>query len=892
MDVRRFGCGAVFIVLVCALGSGSSEGRTRGTDKFSFFLKNGALEIDDNMAEQLWINCRLELHFPSKTRPITKRNLEKASSILSSQMKQTILYCLRENNIPFRVSGEDDESKSWYMRYLELIFSWPNTSRRYLGQEILLAPVPAPEPSVQPPTFSPEPSFAPKPSFSLRSSFAPEPSFAPAPASHEDSDPPALAEVPQSYYFPQSFDFSEGPSNPDYSPNLPSEKSHGRTKVFIALAVTAAGTFLLTVLLLFCYCKCRKNTDLGYGKKDASPLLTLSLSNFSAVSSEKSALANSNNKEKIGTPSFSTNPSANGRASSMGIDMSMESNIQNSSLLQDPSTGAIEGAIAGTCEPAQPLKFAPGSLPPPPPIPSATKPGPGRPPPPTPALLPPRLPAHFPINLKVPPPSRFGLGKANDVLGSKDEAGAPKTKLKPFFWDKVAANSNNSMVWHQLNAGSFQFNEEMIETLFGAPVDKNKNERRKDLSQDPGMQYIRIIDSKKAQNLSILLRALNVTTEEVCDALQEGDQIPVELLQTLLKMAPTEDEELKLRLYCGELSLLGPAERFLKFLIDIPFAFKRMESLVFMSSLQEEILGVKESLSTLEIASKELRNSRLFLKLLEAVLKMGNRMNDGTFRGGAQAFKLDTLLKLADVKGTDGKTTLLHFVVQEIIRSEGVRAARVPRESQSISSIKSDDLVQNSPIETIVDYRTLGLEVVSGLGDELQKVRKAALLDADSLTSTVSKLGHGLVKTRDFLNLEMKSLDEDNGFHTMLKSFIERAEDDITWSLKEEKRIMALVKCTVDYFHGNTGKNDGLRLFVIVRDFLVMLDKACKEVRASTKKLEKIPPPTLPSSPDLHQPPPSDFRLSSTPDFRSRLFPAILGQRMDSFSSDDESLSP
>ncbi|KAA8523742.1 hypothetical protein F0562_010165 [Nyssa sinensis] len=43
--------------------------------------------------------------------------------------------------------------------------------------------------------------------------------------------------------------------------------------------------------------------------------------------------------------------------------------------------------------------------------------------------------------------------------------------------------------------------------------------------------------------------------------------------------------------------------------------------------------------------------------------------------------------------------------------------------------------------------------------------------------------------------------------------------------LEEEKRIMAVVKSTADYFHGNAGKDEGLRLFVIVRDFLIMLDK-------------------------------------------------------------------
>lgn len=45
-------------------------------------------------------------------------------------------------------------------------------------------------------------------------------------------------------------------------------------------------------------------------------------------------------------------------------------------------------------------------------------------------------------------------------------------------------------------------------------------------------------------------------------------------------------------------------------------------------------------------------------------------MNVGTNRGDARTFMLDTLLKLVNVKGIDRETTLLHLVVQEIIRSE------------------------------------------------------------------------------------------------------------------------------------------------------------------------------------------------------------------------------
>lgn len=257
-------------------------------------------------------------------------------------------------------------------------------------------------------------------------------------------------------------------------------------------------------------------------------------------------------------------------------------------------------------------------------------------------------------------------------------------------------------------------------------------------------------------------------------------------------------------------------------------------------------------------------------------------MNDGTYRGGAQAFKLDTLLKLSDVKGTDGKTTLLHFVVQEIIRSEGIRAVRTARESQSLSSLKTDDFADDFTEESEEHYRRLGLLVVSGLSNELEDVKKAAFIDADLLTSTVSKLSQSLIKNKGFLNAEMKSLDEDSEFNHVLANFVEFVEADISGLLEEEKKIMALVKSTADYFHGNAGKDEGLRLFAIVRDFLRMLDKACKEVRDAGMKRVRITKKEAPS-----------VSPQQSTDIRQRLFPAIMERRMDNnSSSDDENLSP
>lgn len=256
-------------------------------------------------------------------------------------------------------------------------------------------------------------------------------------------------------------------------------------------------------------------------------------------------------------------------------------------------------------------------------------------------------------------------------------------------------------------------------------------------------------------------------------------------------------------------------------------------------------------------------------------------MNDGTYRGGAQAFKLDTLLKLSDVKGTDGKTTLLHFVAQEIIRSEGRRAVQAARDSRCNSSIttcsfNSDDFTDDVPEESEDQYRELGLGAVSSLSYELENVRKAAGLDADALTSAVVSLGNRLVKTKEFLDTDMSKLEEGSGFLESLKAFVEHAEIDITQLLEEEKRIRSLVKNTADYFHGNAGRDEGLRLFVTVRDFLEMLDKVCKEVREAQKKVMNASRNKDKSA------------LKSVSDSQQLLFPAIRDRRREDFSSDDD----
>jgi hypothetical protein len=63
-------------------------------------------------------------------------------------------------------------------------------------------------------------------------------------------------------------------------------------------------------------------------------------------------------------------------------------------------------------------------------------------------------------------------------------------------------------------------------------------------------------------------------------------------------------------------------------------------------------------------------SSSTLVRILEMVLAVGNHLNGGSCRGSASGFKLDTLLKLMDVKGKNKRTTLLHFVVAELLKSD------------------------------------------------------------------------------------------------------------------------------------------------------------------------------------------------------------------------------
>lgn len=401
-----------------------------------------------------------------------------------------------------------------------------------------------------------------------------------------------------------------------------------------------------------------------------------------------------------------------------------------------------------------------------------------------------------------------------------------------------------------------------MEALFGyAATKQNNNNPKGNDSTSPSRDAMAsstnvfILDPRKSQNTAIILKSLAISRNEIIEALIDGPGLHADTIEKLSRIAPTEEEQSQILEYDGDTARLAAAESFLYHILKaVPSAFKRLNAMLFRLNYDTEIQEIKEFLQNLEMGCTELRNQGIFVKLLEAVLKAGNRMNAGTHRGNAQAFNLVSLRKLSDVRSIDGKTTLLHFVVEEVVRSEGKRAALNRNHSLSRSSSSSSNRSNNSSAASADsnsvsskeqrqrEYIKLGLPIVGGVSAEFSNVKKVAVTDYNSFVGSISALSAKIVEIGQLVS--QCGSDKGGKFERDMNYFLENAEKEVRVVREEQTRVMQLVKKTTDYYQGGASKNSAgeqpLYLFVIVKDFLGMADQACIEIARNMQK-KKLP---------------------------------------------------
>ncbi|XP_066361577.1 formin-like protein 14 [Miscanthus floridulus] len=337
-----------------------------------------------------------------------------------------------------------------------------------------------------------------------------------------------------------------------------------------------------------------------------------------------------------------------------------------------------------------------------------------------------------------------------------------------------------------------------------------------------------LLGALRCHGIGMIVGALGVSKEQLREALLEGNAhgLGVEALRMLTQMVLCNEEELKLKYFKDDsLSRLCPVDAFLKAMLDVPFAFKRVDAMLYIASFYLEINQLRMSYATLEGACQEIRSSRLFHKVLEAVVNFGNFMNTNSGSPCSKGLEPNTVLKIADVKGADGKAALMQFLVQEIVKPEGYNVME-----HGSGTCK----MNTSTLQYDARCRKHGLEVVTKLAAELSNTKKAASLDITRLSRSVSELGMGLGKVHDVvrLNSMVTSTESARRFHNSMSTFLRHAEEEILKLQSQESICLSSVKEMAGWFIGVESGNDEahmFRIFTGVREFLAMLDRICKE---------------------------------------------------------------
>ncbi|KAK4374586.1 hypothetical protein RND71_005263 [Anisodus tanguticus] len=291
-----------------------------------------------------------------------------------------------------------------------------------------------------------------------------------------------------------------------------------------------------------------------------------------------------------------------------------------------------------------PPPFPPGGAPPPPPPPGGKAPGPPPPPPPGGSAPGPPPPpgAPRPPGGGPPPPPPFGSNGPAAAGRGLPAGRAPaltrtRSNLKPLHWSKVTRALQGSL-WEELQrhgepqvAPEFDVSE--IEVLFSATPKSSSSSKSggKKKSVDSKPDKVHLVDLRRANNTEIMLTKVKMPLPEMMG-------------------------------YTGDKELLGKCEQFFLELMKVPRVESKLRVFLFKIQFKSQVADFKKSLNTVNSACEEVRNSLKLKEILKKILFLGNTLNQGTARGSAIGFKLDSLLKLTDTRATNNKMTLMHYL--------------------------------------------------------------------------------------------------------------------------------------------------------------------------------------------------------------------------------------
>ncbi|PNT72021.1 hypothetical protein BRADI_2g38520v3 [Brachypodium distachyon] len=364
----------------------------------------------------------------------------------------------------------------------------------------------------------------------------------------------------------------------------------------------------------------------------------------------------------------------------------------------------------------------------------------------------------------VPPPAPPG-GNAN-FFGTKGRGPAPpsgpmskslqsgqatsrRSNLKPLHWVKVTRAMQGSL-WAEgqkaeeaSKAPVFDMSE--LENLFSTVV-PNSNARNSDKSGSRASgtkpEKVHLIDLRRANNCGIMLTKVKMPLPDLMSAILALDDtiLDADQVDNLIKFTPTKEEIELLKAYKGDKQVLGECEQFFMELMKVPRVDSKLRVFSFKIQFRSQVSDLKRNLNIVNSSAEEIRGSVKLKRIMQTILSLGNALNQGTARGSAVGFRLDSLLKLSDTRACNNKMTLMHY----------------------LSKVLSEKLPE------LLDFPK-----------DLASLELAAKIQLKSLAEEMQALNKGLEKVEQELTISENDGPVSEIFRKTLKGFLSGAEAEV-----------------------------------------------------------------------------------------------------------------
>ncbi|CAL5376218.1 unnamed protein product [Camellia sinensis] len=388
-------------------------------------------------------------------------------------------------------------------------------------------------------------------------------------------------------------------------------------------------------------------------------------------------------------------------------------------------------------------------------------------------------------------------------------------KLKPLHWLKLTRAVQGSLWAEAQKSGEASKAPEIdmseLESLFSAAVPNSdqggagrRSGSRSSLGQKP--DKVQLIEHRRAYNCEIMLSKVKVPLPQLMSSVLalEDSALDVDQVDNLIKFCPTKEEMELLKGYNGEKEKLGKCEQFFLELMQVPRIESKLRVFSFKMQFRTQVSDLRNSLNVVNSAADQIRCSVKFKRVMQTILSLGNALNQGTARGSAIGFRLDSLLKLTETRARNNKMTLMHYLCK-------VLADKLPELldfSKDLASLESASKIQ-----------------LKFLAEEMQAISK------------------GLEKVVQELSMSENDGPVSEEFCMILKVFLSFAEAEVRSLALLYSGVGRNVDALILYFGEDPSRCTFEQVISTLLNFVKMFnrshDENCKQLELDKKKAEK-----------------------------------------------------